>query len=173
MSWSSVFKNVFFFISVLDPIRYRQLNSHNYHPDSTTDEPNKYYYKYTTTTENPKPYYPEPTKETTKQPHYNYPEPTKYTTEPPHQYYLQPTKYTTKKPHQTHSQPTKYTTKPSFDPHGKGPQCIEVSSYTYAEWEIIPKKCCKTEFPKDTKQRWKNVSWYHFSICISLAPLFL
>ena len=68
---------------------------------------------------------------------------------------------TTKPPYQN------YTTKENFDPHGKGKQCIHVSSYTHAKWEITPKSCCKTEFPKHTHKKWQNVSQFQFytSVC--------
>ena len=78
---------------------------------------------------------------------------------------------TTKPPHQNYSQLTKYTTKKNFDPHGKGKQCIHVSSYTYAKWEITPKSCCKTEFPKHTHKKWQYVSQFQFhtSVCLVMT----
>merc|ERR1719244_715768 len=40
-----------------------------------------------------------------------------------------------------------------FEPHGKGKQCVDVSSYTFPTWVQQDRKCCKTVTKKHTYQK--------------------
>jgi len=44
-----------------------------------------------------------------------------------------------------------------LDPHGKGKQCVDVSSYTFPTWLQEHRKCCKTVFKKHTFHREETV----------------
>ena len=46
----------------------------------------------------------------------------------------------------------------ALDPHGKGKQCVDVSTYTFPTWVKQDKKCCKTIFKKKIIPRQENVS---------------
>jgi len=45
----------------------------------------------------------------------------------------------------------------SLDPHAKGKQCVDVSSYTFPSWAQHDRKCCKTVFKKQIVEQTANV----------------
>jgi len=87
--------------------------------------------------------------------HYNPPEPYYQSPEP---HYEQPKpSYEDPKPHYEDPNPHHKAPKPGLDPHGKGKQCVDVSTYTFPTWVAKDKKCCKTTFEKQTHPKSEKV----------------
>merc|ERR1711962_1549130 len=88
----------------------------------------------------PPPHYKEPA------PHYE--EPTPHYEEPAPHYEEHATHYDEPEPYSEDPHDEHATKETDLDPHGKGKQCVDVSTYTFPKWVKKDKKCCTTVFKK-------------------------
>jgi len=145
---------------------YKEPEPHYKEPTPHYEEPAPHYDPPKTHYKEPEPHYEEPT------PHYDPPKTHYKEPEPHHEPHHKPhhekpkPHYEAPEPHYEHPKPhpkphyeppKPHHKKPALDPHGKGKQCVDVSTYTFPTWVTEDRKCCKTVFKKHTHARTKNV----------------